>query len=69
LLRRPWGYLLASVVLIKGATLALAVTTMAINMIRNGVPVSPMELAMFPILTAVGITMLVLLLRAVRPAT
>jgi hypothetical protein len=69
LLRRPWGYLLASVVLIKGATLALAVTTMAINMLRHGVAVSPMELAMFPALTAVGITMLILLLRAVQPTT
>jgi hypothetical protein len=67
--RRAWGYLLASVVLIQGATLALAVTTMAINMIRKGVPVSPMELAMFPTLTAVGIAMLILLLRAVPPAS
>lgn len=66
LLRRPWGYLLASLILVKGATLALAVTTMAINMLLHGVSVSTPELVMFPTLTAVGITMLALLLRAIE---
>lgn len=66
LLGRPWGYLLASLVLIKGATLTLAVTTMAINMLLNGVAVSAQELVMFPALTVGGIAMLALLLRSVR---
>ena len=38
LLRRsPWGYLLTSVTLMKGVTLGLAVSAMAINMAQKGV--------------------------------
>ena len=38
LLRRsPWGYLLTSVTLMKGVTLGLAVSAMAINMAKKGV--------------------------------
>ena len=65
-----WGYLLASIVLIKGFTLGIAVSAMAVNMIRTGVSVSIVELTMFPMLTLVGIGMTGTLLRNVlEPAT
>jgi hypothetical protein len=68
LLRRsPWGYLLASVVLLKGVTMGLAVSTMAINMTLNGVPDSLGIMVPFGIITLLNIFMAVLLLKNVRP--
>ncbi len=51
--QRPWGYLLASIVLVKGFTMLLAVSAMAVNMIRAGVQVSIGETIMFPILAII----------------
>ncbi len=68
--QRAWGYLLASVVLVKGFTLGIAVSAMAVNMIRAGVQVSIVEVTMFPALTLIGIGMTATLLRNVlEPAT
>jgi hypothetical protein len=67
--QRPWGYLLASIVLIKGMTLALAVSAMAVNMIRAGVQVKPGETLMFPIIAIIAIGMTVLLLKNVFEPT
>ncbi|MDF1499860.1 MAG: hypothetical protein P1P76_05255 [Anaerolineales bacterium] len=36
--KNPWGYLLASVALMKGITMGLAVSSMAVNMALRGVP-------------------------------
>ncbi len=63
--QRPWGYLLASVVLVKGVTLLLAVSAMAFNMILAGVQVSIGEVIMFPALALVGIGMTIALLKNV----
>ncbi len=60
-----WGYLLASVVLIKGFTLGIAVSAMAVNMILAGMQVSPVEVIMFPALTLIGVGMTATLLRNV----
>ena len=76
LLRRSaWGYLLASVAVLKGLTMALAVSTMGINMILAGVPDSLAIVIPFLILTLLNLVMAVLLLRdvdvgqeALRPA-
>jgi hypothetical protein len=57
LLRRSaWGYLLASVAIMKGLTMALAVATMAINQALAGVAISPVELIVFPALAALNLT-------------
>jgi len=64
--RRPWGYLLASVGLIKFTTLGVAVSLMGANMARSGVSVSPVELAVFPVITLVGIVMTAAQLANVR---
>lgn len=63
--QRPWGYLLASVVLVKGFTMLLAVSAMAFNMKLAGVQVSSGEMIMFPALALVGIGMTVALLKNV----
>jgi hypothetical protein len=64
LLRRTaWGYLLASVALLKGLTMALAVSTMAINMALAGVPESMGIMIPFLGLTALTLVMAVLLLK------
>jgi hypothetical protein len=66
LLRRSaWGYLLASVAVLKGLTMALAVSAMGINMILAGVPDSPAIMIPFLVITVINLAMAVLLLRNV----
>jgi hypothetical protein len=71
LLRRsPWGYLLASVAVLKGLTMALAVSTMGINMTLQGVPDSIAILIPFLVLTLLNLVVAGLLLKNidVQPA-
>jgi hypothetical protein len=64
--RRPWGYLLASVGMVKFLTLGIAVSVMGINMARLGVPTSPIELGIFPTLAVTNLVMTVILLKNIR---
>jgi hypothetical protein len=67
LLRRSaWGYLLASVGLLKFLTLAIAVSLMGLNMARVGVPVSPVELGVFPTLALANLVTVVILLKNIK---
>jgi hypothetical protein len=67
LLRRSaWGYLLASVGLIKFLTMGIAVSLMGLNMARVGVPISAVELVVFPTIALGNVVMVVLLLRNVK---
>lgn len=69
LLRRSaWGYLLAAVALMKFLTMGLAVSLMGLNMVRVGVPVSVVELGVFPLLTLLNLLMALLLLRNITVA-
>jgi hypothetical protein len=66
LLRRSaWGYLLASVAVLKGLTMALAVSAMGINMALAGVPESPAIVIPFLILTLLNLVAAIVLLRYV----
>jgi len=66
LLRRsPWGYLLASVSMMKFLTMVLAVSVMGFNMMRVGVPTSPVELVIFPSITLVNTVMVIVLLTSI----
>ena len=67
--RQPWGYLLASVAVLKGLTLALAVSAMAINMALAGVPDSMGFMAPFLVLTALNLVAGAVLLRNIQGAT
>lgn len=60
------GYLLSSVIMIKGATLVTAVSMMAIFMILSGVYVSTVELIMFPLIALICILNLFLIIRNVE---
>jgi hypothetical protein len=69
LLRRSaWGYLFASVMLAKGVTLGLAVSTMSINMSLAGVPDSLAIMVPFLVITLLNLVMVVLLLKNVKDA-
>jgi hypothetical protein len=64
--RQPWGYLLASVSLLKFLTLGIAVGLMGLNMARIRVPISVVELVIFPGLAVCGIVMSVILLKHIN---
>ena len=64
--RSEWGYLLASVTVLKGLTMALAVSTMAINMALRGVPDSLAIMIPFLVLTGLNLVAAVSLLRNIR---
>lgn len=67
LLRRsPWGYLLASVAVLKFLTMGLAVSAMGINMLLSGVEASFVELTVFFALTVINVIMAGLLLKHVK---
>jgi hypothetical protein len=64
--RSPWGYLLASVALLKGVTLGLAVSTMSIIMVLRGVPEELGIMVPFLVITLLNVIMAVLLLKNVK---
>ena len=64
--RHPWGYLLASVGLTKFLTLGIAVSLMGLNMARVGVPVSAVELGVFPTIAIANLVMVTLLIRNIK---
>ncbi len=67
LLRRSaWGYLLASVFILKAVTLGLAVSAMAIIMDRAGIPDSMGHMIPFMLITLVNLVMAVVLLMNVE---
>lgn len=64
LLRRdPWGYLLTSVGMMKFLTMGIAVSTMGLNMARLGLPVSLVELGVFPTIALANLVLTVILLK------
>ncbi len=68
LLRRSaWGYLLASVAVMKFLTMGTAVSLMALNMAVAGVQADPIFLVVFPALTLTNLLMAVLLLKSIQP--
>ena len=64
--RHAWGYLLASVGMMKFVPLGIAVSLMAINMARVGVPISAVELVIFPALSAINLFLVTLLILNIR---
>jgi hypothetical protein len=64
--RSPWGYLLASIGLLKFIPLGTAVSLMALNMAWVGVSVSLVEIVVFPVLALINLVMVVLLLRGIQ---
>lgn len=64
--RSAWGYLLASVAVFKGLSMAMGVSAMAINMALKGVPDSLAVMVPFLVLTVLNVAAAVLLFRNIR---
>ena len=58
-----WGYLLASVAVMKFLTMGACVSVMGISMVIAGVAASPVELIVFPSLTLLNVVMAGLLFK------
>ena len=66
LFRSPWGYLLASVGMLKFLTLGIAVSLMGLNMARVGVPVSAVQVGLFSAIALANLGLVVSLLKNVE---
>lgn len=64
--RNAWGYLLSSIMMTKGVTLGLAVSTMAINMTLKGVPDSLGIMIPFLVITAANLFMTVVMFKNIK---
>lgn len=61
--QKPFGYLLSSVIIIKGVTMLTSITAMIINMALKGVAMNLVEILIFPVLNLVAVMCLMLLLK------
>ncbi len=64
--KRPWGYLLSVVLVLKMITMLTAVCAMVISMQINGVDVSIVEMIVFPAFTILSIIFMVKILKEVK---
>jgi hypothetical protein len=64
--RKPFGYLLAAVLLIKAFTMSAALIAMIIGQLMVGVPVGTAPIVIFSTIAVVDSVLMVLTLRAVR---
>lgn len=65
--RRPWGYLLASVGMVKFLTLGIAVSLMGLNMARVGVDPGLPMMVMFIGMALANLVLTAMMLAAVKP--
>ena len=61
--RKPFGYLLSSVIIIKGVTMLTCISALIINMLLVGVNMSLAEILVFPLLNLFAIICLILLMK------
>lgn len=64
--RKNFGYLLSSVIIMKGITMLTSITAMIIGMASAGVEISMIEVALFPLFNLVTIYCLVLILKHIN---
>lgn len=64
--KKPFGYLLSSVIILKGITMLAAITAMMINMYLSGVAVSTIEILLFSTFDVLAIVSLVILLSNIK---
>ncbi|WP_181444414.1 hypothetical protein [Bacillus sp. 03113] len=64
--RKPIGYLLASIIVVKAGTMLAAITAMEVNMIYEGVKVSLIEIIVFPLFNMVMIYCLILIMKNIK---
>lgn len=64
--KKNLGYLLSSIIIIKGLTMLTALTAMIIGMVNAGVEVSIVEMSVFPLFNIIAIFCLAALLRNIN---
>jgi hypothetical protein len=64
--RKPFGYLLAPVIMIKGIALLTAIIAMIIGMVHAGVKVSVEEMTLFPLFDLVAVYWLIQIMKNVK---
>lgn len=64
--RRPWGYTLSSVVLLKILTMGTELISMIIVQLAAGVAVDPVVSASFVVISLSGIVLAIVTLRTIR---
>ncbi len=62
-----WGFLLASVAVMKFLTMGLAVSLMGFNMVRVGVSADVAGLVIFPTITLINLVLAIILLKSISP--
>lgn len=62
---RPWGYAFTGVLLVKGTTLGLAVLSMIALLLADGQSVPAVQVAIFALLSALGLVLAVRFVRAI----
>ncbi len=66
--KKPMGYLLTSVIIIKGFTMLTALSAMIINMALKGVEMNIVELSMFPLFNLLAVIGFMLMMKSVKPS-
>lgn len=61
--RKPFGYLLSSVIILKGITMLTAISAMMINMAMHSVKMSIVEVIVFPMFTLLAVVSLIVLMK------
>jgi len=64
--RKPFGYLLSSVLIIKGITMLTCISAMIINSALNNVKMSIIELSIFPMFNILAVICLITLLKNIK---
>jgi hypothetical protein len=67
--RRPLGYLLSTALVVKGASMGIALVAMIVNMARTGEPVDAVEASCFIFLASVMLLMAVKTVTSIREST
>lgn len=64
--KKEIGYLLSSIIIIKGLTMLTAISAMLVGMINAGVEVSIVELTVFPLFNLIAVFCMVVLLKNIN---
>ena len=64
--KKPYGYLLTSIIVLKGISMLTSITAMILNMMISGIEVSLIELSIFIVLDILGGLVLILFLREIK---
>ncbi len=64
--KRPWGYTLASVLLVKGLLMGAALVAMIIGQVLAGVDISMVETVMFSGIALAALVFTVMMFRGIR---